>query len=189
MHTLFENITLNQDAFDLEDISMIEASDCIIENCNFSDKTLSNCIFNNCTLSNCNLSLSKFKDTQLNNIRFEKSKVLGVDFSQCVGFLFEIHFYDCILDFCSFENIKMIGTVFSRTSMKGVDFSGTNLQKSVFKEVNLQDAIFSRTNLKESNLSTASNFRISPNQNYIKKAIFAENNLSGLLLEFDIKFI
>lgn len=189
MYTIYENTTLGQKDFQSNEILNIEAIDCTVDMCELSEKLLLNNTFNNCTFSNCNLSLSKFNNVQFNNVIFNNCKILGVDFSKCTGFLFEVYFYDSVLDFSSFENMKMLETIFSKSSMKGVDFSGTNLQKSIFRDVDLQDAIFSRTNLKESDLSTAVNFRISPTQNYLKKAIFSEKSLSGLLDEFDLRVV
>lgn len=133
--------------------------------------------------------MCKLNNTQLNDVKFENCKLMGVDFSRCPGFLFEVNFTDCILDFCSFEKLKMANTTFRKCSMKGVDLAGTQLPNSLFHQVNLEEATFANTNLKEANLSTAYNFTISPTQNNLKKAIFSENNLSGLLREFSITIV
>ena len=133
--------------------------------------------------------MCKLSNTQLNDVKFENCKLMGVDFSRCPGFLFEVNFTDCILDFCSFEKLKMANTTFRKCSMKGVDLAGTQLPNSLFHQVNLEEATFANTNLKEANLSTDYNFTISPTQNNLKKAIFSENNLSGLLREFSITIV
>lgn len=186
---LFENEKITPTQFPVDPPSGTEFVDCNIEKCNLFERNLSSLNFTNCTFNHCDLSMSKLPDTQLNNVIFRDCKIMGVDFSKCTGFLFEVHFYNCIIDFCSFENLKMQGTIFKDTSMKGVDLTGTNLQKSSFVNTDLLDAHFAHTNLKECDLSSAYNFLISPNQNNIKKSVFSENNISGLLSEFGIKII
>lgn len=189
MSVVVENQILNESHFSEMGLQDLEIIDCKIENCDFSDQELKNCQFVNTTFSNCNLSMIKINNTQFNDVSFIDSKILGVNFCKCTGILFEVNFRDCILDFCSFEKMKMHNTEFIKVSMVGVDFAEANLQKARFLDVDLQDAIFARTNLTEADLSTAVNFRISPNQNTIKKAVFSESNLRGLLNEFNIKII
>lgn len=190
MKTLYENETISQEEFeDIDEITGVEFVDCTIEKVNLFEKKLTDCIFANCTFSNTNMAMSKLYDTQLNKVRFENCKIMGVDFSHCRKFLFEINFYSCILDFCSFENMKMPSTEFVDCSMKGVDLAGATLEKSKFMNTDLEDAIFLKTNLKEADFSTAFNYNIAPTQNYLKKAIFSETNLSGLLSEFGIVLV
>ena len=186
---LFENQKITSSEFPDNLASGTDFIDCTIEKCNLFERDLTSVNFTNGTFANCDLSMSKLSNTQLNNVIFKDCKMMGIDFSKCIGFLFEVHFYNCILDFCSFEHLKMQGTTFKDSSMKGVDLTGSNLQKSFFLNTDLFDARFSHTNLKECDLSLAYNFTISPTQNNIKKAIFSENNISGLLNEFGIKII
>lgn len=189
MTRIYENQTITQNTFLEAGMYSIEYFECTIERCNLFEQELTDCIFSNCTFKDCDFSMCKLTNTQMNDVRFENCKVMGVDFSRCPGFLFEVNFADCILDFCSFEKLKMANTSFRKCSMKGVDLVGTQLQNSLFHQVNLEEATFFNTNLKEANLSTAHNFTISPTQNNIRKAIFSENNLSGLLHEFGISIV
>lgn len=190
MKKLYENETIKQADFDGSDeITGIEFIDCNIEKINLFEKKLTGCIFSNCTFSNVNMAMSKLYDTQLNKVKFELCKIMGVNFSHCRKFLFEVNFYNCILDFSSFENMKMQNTQFVNCSMKGVDLAGANLEKSKFMNVNFEDAIFLRTNLKEADFSTSYNFVIAPTQNQLIRAIFSQANLSGLLQEFNIEIV
>ncbi|SHF39891.1 pentapeptide repeat-containing protein [Dysgonomonas macrotermitis] len=186
---LFEDQIIGQGDFPEKPEYGSDFIECTFDKCNLFERDLSNLNFTNSTFSGCELSMSKLQNVQLNNVIFKDCKIMGVDFSKCTGFLFEANFYNCILDFCSFENLKMQGVTFKDTSMKGVDLTGSNLQKSNFLNTDLHDARFSHTNLKEANLSTAFNFIISPTQNNLKKAIFSEHNVKGLLYEFGIHIV
>jgi len=187
---LYENESITPDTFEgAGEISGIEFIDCTINNCIFFEWQIIDCIFTNCTFTDVNMAMCKLNDTQLNKVTFQNCKIMGVNFNLCRRFLFEVGFNNCILDYSSFEKIKMNGTEFTDSSLKGVDFAESSLEKAIFNNTNLEDTIFFKTNLKGADLSLAYNYRISPTQNNLKKAIFSENGLTGLLSEFDILII
>ncbi|MNL55584.1 Pentapeptide repeats (8 copies) [compost metagenome] len=112
---------------------------------------------------------------------------MGINFSECIDFLFSVSFQNCILDYSSFEGKKMVKTTFADCSLKGAVFANTDLKGSKFDNCNLDSAQFERTNLREANLSTAINYAIDPELNDIKKARFSIHGIPGLLNKYDIK--
>ena len=77
-------------------------------------------------------------------------------------------------------------TNFENCSLKEVDFTEADLEGSNFHESLLSGAVFERTNLVKSNFTTAQNFNINPEINNIKAAHFSKENLSGLLLNYQL---
>jgi uncharacterized protein YjbI with pentapeptide repeats len=71
--------------------------------------------------------------------------------------------------------------------MKGVDFTECDLSSASFVNCNLENATFDQTKLEKADLSTAYNYTIDPERNYIKKAVFSSEGLSGLLTKYDLK--
>ncbi|WP_437438301.1 pentapeptide repeat-containing protein [Rhodonellum ikkaensis] len=140
-----------------------------------------------CIFTNCNFSLCKLPHCQMNNVSFKDCKILGVNFSKCLDFLFEVKFEDCSLDYCSFTRKKLPKTQFIKCSMRHVDFFESDLSKSSFSETDLTNAIFNNTILKEVDFTTASNYSIDPERNTIKKAKFSLLGIEGLLHKYDIK--
>ena len=68
-----------------------------------------------------------------------------------------------------------------------MDFSDSDFTASVFSNCDLQGAIFQNTVLQKCDFKSATNFNIHPTENQISKAIFASDNLNGLLQSFNIK--
>jgi uncharacterized protein YjbI with pentapeptide repeats len=133
--------------------------------------------------------MMKLKGTTLNNAVFKDCKIMGVNFMDCIDFLFTVQFESCILDYSSFMGKKMLKTRFVKTSLKEVNFGQTNLSGSVFQETDMAGAIFSQTDLTAANLTNAFNYALDPELNSIKKAIFSAHGLPGLLGKYNIKIV
>ena len=131
-------------------------------------------------------------DKKVNNREFEdcifkNCKLLGIQFQECDDFLFNVNFQECVLDYSSFANKKMPKTKFNSCSLKEITFIGANLSNSVFDNSNLDGAIFNDTQLAGADFSKASNFKIDPEFNPMKKAKFSTQGIIGLLDKYDIK--
>lgn len=183
----FENREIKQHEFPEKITAKSSFIDCQIINCDFQEKKLPHLNFVDCIFSNCNLSMTEWIGTHFNNVTFKDCKVIGCNFSKCSDILFKVRFENCNLDFSTFEQLKASSTIFINCTLKGVDFSHANLEKSDFINTDLLDAQFFHTNIRQCNFSTAYNYRINPTINNVKQAIFSENGISGLLLDFDIK--
>ena len=183
---IFEEKAFQGESYVKEVIAGNEYEYCTFSDCDFTETTLQSCTFVNCRFVNCNFSMTKFSQSMLNDVEFDSSKILGVDFSLCNDFIFEVRFNDCILDYSSFEKRKMSKTTFRKTSLKGVDFANADLKQSRFIDCDMNETIFYNTNLQESDLSSAFNYTINPDENYIKKAKFSKDGLQGLLQKYNI---
>ncbi|MGZ4060247.1 MAG: pentapeptide repeat-containing protein, partial [Bacteroidia bacterium] len=113
-------------------------------------------------------------------------KLIGVNFYECTDFLFCASFENCIMDYVSFAGKKMNKTIFLNCSLKEVNFSNSDLTGSSFKNCNLERSIFNRTQLKNVDFTSAFNFALDPEVNFIKKAKFSKDSLQGLLAKYDI---
>ena len=155
----------------------------------YSDQKLSDNEFINCEFINCNLAMIDLTGTSLKTVRFKDCKLLGIHFSKCTDFLFNVNFQECVLDYSSFANKKMPKTKFNSCSLREVSFVGTNLTSSVFDNSNLDGAIFNNTQLAGADFSKATNFKIDPEFNPMKKAKFSTQGIIGLLDKYDIKIM
>ena len=114
---------------------------------------------------------------------------MGINFSITQSFMFSVSFEDCVLDYSSFMDKKMVKTIFKKTSLKEVTFSRAILTSSVFEDCNLNSTIFNQTDLTSVDFSTAYNYIIEPELNTVKKAIFSHQGLAGLLTTYGIKIV
>ena len=166
-----------------------EFEDCVFLNCDFSTSNFSNNTFMDCEFIDCNLSMTDLTGTSLKTVNFKNCKLLGINFSVCTDFLFNVNFQDCVLDYASFANKKMPKTKFNSCSLKEVTFIGTNLTSSVFENCNLYNAVFNDTQLAGADFTSAYNYKIDPEFNPMKKAKFSTAGIIGLLDKYDIKII
>ena len=164
-------------------------TECTFVRYNFENSTLSGFEFIDCTFNHCNLALAVVNDTRFKNVKFEDCKMSGIDFSTCNDFLFEVHCINCMLDYASFYQKKMMKAIFSGCSLLEVDLTDTNLSGAIFKNCNLLRTTFNRTNLEKADLSTATNFSIDPENNRVKNAKFSLQGLPGLLGRYQIKIV
>jgi len=164
-----------------------EFDECRFTDCDFSNSQFLNGRFTNCEFIGCNLSMVKFSGSTMNDVFFKDSKLLGINFSECVDFMFGVGFEKCLLDYCSFMGKKLVKTNFLDCSIKNAIFTDADLTKAVFNRADLAGTVFSHTLLKEADFTTAINYALDPALNVVKKAKFSLYGLPGLLAQYDIK--
>ncbi|EKO3722748.1 pentapeptide repeat-containing protein, partial [Vibrio metschnikovii] len=84
----------------------VEFEDCQFSDCDFSSVKFHRCKFTNCTFERCNLSLVDFANSKLFELKFQDSKLVGVDWTKATWPVyhsdFELSFKRCILNDSSF---------------------------------------------------------------------------------------
>jgi uncharacterized protein YjbI with pentapeptide repeats len=98
--------------------------------------------------------------------------------------IYEFHFKDCLLDYSQFYKLKLRQIQFIHCSMIATDFMETDLSGALFDSCNLRRAVFSNTNLEKADFYTSYEYRIDPEKNKMKKAIFSTQGLHGLLEKY-----
>jgi fluoroquinolone resistance protein len=181
--TTFEEISYAGTA-----VTGCEYNGCTFKKCDFSSNFANN-KFIDCVFDGCNLTMIKLTKSTLSGVEFKRCKLLGVNFTDCIDFLFSVGFEGCILDYSSFMLKKMLKTRFSGSSVKEVTFTQANLAGSVFAECDLNGAVFNRTDISGANFITAHNYDIEPEINVIKKAAFSAQGIHGLLSKYQLKIV
>lgn len=141
---------------------------CVFENCLFQESNWKSSKLEACVFRGCDLTRAKLPQTALRGVKFEGSKLMGVDFS-AVSPHPELAFTECNLRYASFVRINLRKTAFLRCAAREANFL----------EVDLTDAEFSGTELTGSNLQgctlTNTDFRratglfFEPARNKVKK--------------------
>ena len=159
---------------------------CWFRKCNFNKCDLSEVDFDECIFTDCDLTMAVLRNAGMRNIRFEQCKLLGVDFSICNTFRFEVGFVACVLDYSIFFKLKMPKTQFRNCTLKEAEFAEADLSQALFDRCDMENAGFAFTNLEKADLSTAFNYRIDPEQTRIRRAQFTYPAVLGLLSKYDI---
>lgn len=180
---ILENINI-----DNQIITSIEFDDCTFKNCSFSEATIKFCNFTDCIFDNCNLSLVNIQGSVFNNIKIVNSKAIGINWTM-TSKPFEISFTNSDISMSSFYNMDLKSINIITCKAHDIDFAKTNLEKANFKDTDLLGSVFGDTNLKDIDLTTAINYMIDPNNNYIKSTKVKLPQAISFLHYFDLKIV
>ncbi len=102
-----------------------------------------------CVFRGCDLTRAQLTHTALRDVRFEGSKLMGIDWS-AISPNPELAFDECNLRYCSFVGLSLRKTVFARCTalevnfldvdLSDTDFTGTDLSGSNFRGCTLTRA-------------------------------------------------
>ena len=163
---------------------------CIFDSCDFRETDLSGTAFESCSFFNCNFSMTRFC-CQMNTCYIHDSKLTGADFSGLRGFSGDIQFLDSDLSYAIFERAKIRRSKFTRCNLQEAAFFDADLTECEFADSDLLRAGFQGANLTKADFSSARNYSIDPSHCLLKKTVFYEHNLRGLVehLDIDIKYL
>jgi uncharacterized protein YjbI with pentapeptide repeats len=166
----------------------IEFYNCTFLLCDFSKSKFFNCEFEKCSFVSNDLSLIKPDGSKFVDVSFNKSKLIGVNWTliKALSAPSKFNFYECKIDSSSFQGLNLQGIKFIDCSAHDVDFYETNLSKSEFRSTDLLKSRFVNTNLNFADLSKANNYSIDPSLNKLKKTIFSYPEVTNLLNYLDI---
>lgn len=91
----------------------------IIDHCTFTECTFSRCTFTDCRFRACDLSLAKVHGSRFIDVRFEASKLVGIDWTKAgdavISKLFlSVPFDDCLLSYAIFFGLTLPRSRFVR---------------------------------------------------------------------------
>lgn len=159
---------------------------CTFRDCDFSESNLSESLFTDCRMIDCNLTMVIVGHAGLRNVAFVNCKVVGVDFSNCLPFLFTVSFEKCRLDYSHFIKNRLKKTIFTECTIRDADFTEADLTGASFDKCDLSNTLFSRTNLSHADFRTSLNYSINLETNTVKKAKFSLSGVAGLLSQYDL---
>jgi fluoroquinolone resistance protein len=181
----FEKIHLEQD-----EILSGKFTDCVFVKSSFEAAILSNCRFSSCIFQECNLSLAQLTGSSFPSTRFDRSKLIGVNWTQAdwstSGIRNLVGFFDCVISHSTFIGLELKSIQIKNCTANDVDFREADLSNADFKGTDLARSIFGNTNLTEADLSLARNYMIDPRKNVLKQAKFSIPEAMALLYSMDI---
>lgn len=174
----------------LEDLTFY---DCRFENCHFSGATLKRSRFVACAFSGCDLSMAEVTDAEFSEVAFTDTLLLGVNWSviaqpQRLPSVFR--FTGCTLNYATFRDLDLSGSVFEACVAHEVEFRGAQLREASFSGTDLARSTFDRNDLTKADLRGARNYQIDVRSNQVRgaRASFPEviGLLAGLGLELEL---
>lgn len=171
-------------------LSQVEFDECTFIKCSFQETRFEGCIFHNCVFQNCDLSLVNLKNCKFTQTRFEKSQLLGVDWTETlktkVNFLKSVDFDGCVISHSTFTALNLKQIQISHCTAHDVDFSDANLAQADCTYTDFANTRFNHTDLTEADFTGASNYSIAASFNTLKKTRFSLPEAMSLLRDLDI---
>jgi fluoroquinolone resistance protein len=167
-----------------------EFHDCVFFHSSFAQSVFRRCRFVNCVFRECDLSLVEVPECRFTQTRFERSKVIGVNWSEAdwpqTGLANPIGFVGCAISHSTFMGLSLPRMEVRDCVALDVDFREADLSQADFAGTDLSQSLFGNTNLSEADLSRARNYHIDPGQNTLKQAKFSLPEAMSLLYSLDI---
>jgi fluoroquinolone resistance protein len=169
----------------------IDLSEKVFRRCRFERVRLAEAVctaarFEDCTFAHADLTLLKVERAAFHDVRFDQTKLMGVDFSGVKRLAFSPTFEKCVLTYATFADLKMRGVRFVDCKANDASFAGVDLTEAVFAGTDLTNAKFIDTILVDADLSTSWGYRISPQQNRLQRTRFSEDAALALVEELGV---
>ncbi len=169
----FEDESFSGGALPGLDLRKKRFSGCRFSAMSVNEAQLQACVLDDCSFERCDLSMAQLADCSFRGVRFENTKLMGVDWTVARDLLFDVSFEECVLSYGVFVKRKMRQTKIIRCVAHEADFSGADLTEADFSGTDLRDARFSRTVLVKTNLASATHYHIRPADNRLKQTRFS----------------
>jgi len=170
-----------------------EFYECVFSHCSLRECTFQSCKFNDCLFQDCDLSLVRFEGSSFSDTRFERCKVVGVNWTIAAWSKFQsespISFTDCVIDFSAFIGLTLRKIVLKKCHAHEVAFSEADLTSANFSGTDLTKSRFQHTNLTKANFEGATNYSIDLMTSKVTKAKFALPEALSLLYGLDIVLV
>jgi len=164
-------------------------------NCRFIDCSLVESVFHECrfvdvSFQGCDLSLLQIPECILSGLRFEDSKLIGVNWTladwSAAKLGGPLYFSRSILSHSTFIGLDLIEIQIRDCMAVDVDFRETDLSSADFSGTDLAESLFGNTNLSNADLRSARNYTIDPGINNLKGTKFSMPEALSLLYIMDI---
>lgn len=164
---------------------------CVFSHCDFTETAFSECHFNDCQFIACNLSLMKVNKCAFSNVRYDDSKLVGVNWALASWPRFQsdcsLELDKCVISYSTFSGLNLQGISIKECFAKSVDFREADLTRANFDGTDLTDSQFVHTNLTKADLTGARNYTIDVTLNKVRKAKFSLPEAVSLLYCLDIE--
>jgi uncharacterized protein YjbI with pentapeptide repeats len=170
-----------------ETVQAKEFENCVFTRCACIEVVFAQCRFLDCVFENCTLSAVQIPESAFTNVRFNRSKVIGVDWSRArAANPGPLAFTACELNYSSFSIVKLKQLILHACRCREVDFTQADLTNGDFEGSDFEGSRFFKTNLTNVNFRKATHYQIDVLNNTIKKAQFSLPEAVALLQSLDI---
>ncbi len=188
---LLDNDEVEDLVFEEEDLSGTDLRGKYFRGCRFehlrlSEVALTDCTLEDCVFESCDLTMATVAGAAFHDVLFRRTKLMGVDWTDVRGVIFEATFEDCNLSHATFAKRKLRGLQIRNSRVHEATFLEVDLRQAVFAGSDLQGARFIATDLQEADLSEAQNYEINPTENRLNKTRFSQEAALALVADLGV---
>ena len=140
---------------------------CTFARCQLQESDWTQCKFEDCTFQGCDLTRARFPQAALRGVRFEGSKLMGIDWSS-VSSNPEVAFEGCVLRYASFVGLSLRKTEVRRCTAQEANFFDLDLTDADFEGTELTGSNFRGCTLTRTDFSLAVGLVLDPARNRLK---------------------
>ena len=189
----YTDVKFKNDIFSAQTIKASTFVECHFERCKFVESAFERCAFEDCIFSNCDLSLAKFPATSMIRVRFEDSKLIGINWTLSKWMAKSVSkradFVRCNIQYSAFMGLPMRGVQMTACAAHDVNFTDADLQEANCAKSDFMNSRFAGANLSGANFVGAINYRIDFQSTKIKKAKFSLPEALALLDALEIEIL
>ncbi len=163
----FEDETFSDLNLQAADLRGKEFYRCTFSNCTLQESHWGRARLEACVFTGCDLTRAKFADTSLREVRFEGSKLMGIDWTD-VGTFPEVTFEGSNLRYCTFAGLSLRKTSFLNCTALEMNFIDTDLSESDFSGSDISGSNFRGCTLTKTDFGGAQGVFIDPTRNRVK---------------------
>jgi fluoroquinolone resistance protein len=163
----FENETFTDLDLQGANLGQKEFYRCTFLRCQLQESRWKETRLESCVFTGCDLSRALLQYTGLRGVRFEGSKLMGIDWTT-VSPNPEVEFDTCVLRYTSFVGLSLRRTAFLRCSALEANFFDLDLTEADFSGTDLTGSNFRGCNLTKTDFSTAVGAFLDPANNRVK---------------------
>lgn len=156
-HRTFEGLQLSEHA-----IRRAEFEQVVFKDCRFAGVTWVGCQLSNCRFVDCELTTVKLGGSTFNEVRFERCRMMGINFADLARVILDVGFRECLMDYACFAGLQLARTEFIDCRLRDADFSNAQLERTVFGGSDLAGANFNHAALLRADLRGAKNLSFDP---------------------------
>lgn len=163
----FENETFTDLDLQGANLGQKEFYRCTFQRCQLQESRWKGARLEACVFSDCDLTRAELQQTGLREVRFEGSKLMGIDWTN-VSPNPEVAFDNCLLRYTSFVGLSLRRTAFLRCSALEANFFDLDLTEADFSGTDLTGSNFRGCNLTKADFSTSVGAFLDPANNRVK---------------------
>ncbi|MBU8896763.1 pentapeptide repeat-containing protein [Corallococcus sp. H22C18031201] len=164
----FEGETFTNLDLESADLRGKEFFRCSFQDSRFQGSVWSKAKLEECVYSSCDLTRAQFSQTAMRGVRFENSKLMGIDWSVVAPF-HEMSFEGCNLRYGSFLGLILRKTRIVQCIALETSFTDMDLAETDFEGTDLSGCTFHNCNLTRADFQNAMGVFIDPARNRVKE--------------------